>query len=115
MRVVAGRYYWDTGSLTIKEQVDQPEHSVTRVSKGRYRVVLTKPFSGKPYPVCAVTVLGAGAYIATVSDPFYSDALFFHAYGLNYDSFEVHIRSVDSSGGWYSMDAGFNFVLVGAN
>ena len=115
LRVVAGRYYWDTGTQNLEEQVDQPEHSVTRISKGRYRVTLTTPFSGRPYPVCAVSVMGAGAYVATVSDPFYSDAVAFHGYGVNYDRFEVHIRSVDSNGGWVFLDAGFNFILVGAN
>lgn len=115
MRVITGRYYWDTVALTLKEQIDQPEHSVTRVSKGRYRVELTRPFSGTPYPVCAVSTLGAGAMIATVADPYLSDQVNFHAYGMNYGLFEVFVRTVDSGGNWIPVDGGFNFVLVGAN
>lgn len=97
------------------EQHDQPAHSVARLGVGRYRVTLTKPFSGMPYPVCTVNMIGRGAYVATVSEFTSNTGVSMQGYGPNWEGFDVSIMSVDSNGGWYFTDAGFNFTVIGAN
>ena len=115
LRTVIGRYYWDVPTSSLRELVDQPAHSVQRLGTGRYRVTLTRPFSGAPLPVCQVNVVGRGGYIATVDQMNSLTGPSHHGWGPNSEGFDVSIMSIDGNGGWYFVDAGFNFTLTGAN
>jgi hypothetical protein len=111
LRVVIGRYWWN--GTSIAEEHDQPEHSIQRISTGHYRITLTTRFDGTPYPVAIVTGFGGGNYTYNVTSP--RDNIDRLDRGPTWPAFDVWVYYRDSNAFQIPYDAGFNFMVIGAN
>ena len=124
MRIITGTYFVDGGG-NVSEPHDQPAHSCQRIAVGRYRITLTKPFSGAPNPVVIVNGIGANPLLLVASNtnaPSGATTLDFSrsVSQIGYDAFDVHtIQFRNTSGGMgafkENLDSPFHFIVIGAD
>jgi hypothetical protein len=107
--MIVGLYAWNAGVI---EYEDQPEHSIQRIATGRYRITLKTPFTGNPFPVCVITGIGSNPFVFSVSATTIGNNVITDVGGAGYAAFDVHAKYW-STGGWLSVDAPFNFIIIG--